>query len=86
MQEAYSLIRDYFISKEYYEKETINNIFSPVMNKNSGYEKISDDYIKINIPILDEEEIKIYTLELKKDNDILKGFIIIDDFGNTSYF
>lgn len=86
MQESYSLIRDYFISKEYYEKETINNIFSPVMNKNSGYEKISDDYIKINIPILDEEEIKIYTLELKKDNDILKGFIIIDDFGNTSYF
>lgn len=86
MQEAYSLIRDYFISKEYYEKETINNIFSPVMNKNSGYEKISDEYIKINIPILDEEEIKIYTLELKKDNDILKGFIIIDDFGNTSYF
>lgn len=85
MQEAYSLIRDYFISKEYYEEDTLNDIFPTAVNENSGYEKISDEYIKINIPILDEEEIKIYTLELKKDNDILKGFIIIDDFGNTSY-
>lgn len=86
MQESYSLIRDYFISKEYYEEDTLNDIFPTAVNENSGYEKISDDYIKINIPILYEEEIKMYTLELKKDNDILKGFIIIDDFGNTSYF
>ena len=86
MQESYSLIRDYFISKEYYEEDTLNDIFPTAVNENSGYEKISDDYIKINITILYEEEIKMYTLELKKDNDILKEFIIIDDFGNTSYF
>ena len=37
---------------------------------NSGFEKISDGYIKINIPILDLKDInmyyRLYTLELKK--------------------
>ena len=42
MQEAYSLIRDYFISKEYYEEDTLNDIFPTAVNENSGYEKISD--------------------------------------------
>lgn len=86
MQEAYSLIRDYFISKEYYEEDTLNNIFPKVINENSGYEKINDDNIKINVPIINMEDIKMYTLELKKDNNIIKGFITIDDFGNTRYF
>ncbi len=70
MQEAYSLIREYFISKEYYEEGAVNNIFPQVINENSGFEKISDDYIKINIPILDLKDInmyyRLYTLELKK--------------------
>lgn len=86
MQEAYSLIRDYFISKEYYEENTLNNIFPKVINENSGYEKINDDNIKINIPILNEEDVKMYLLELKKDKEIIKAFITIDDFGNTRYY
>lgn len=86
MQEAYSLIRDYFISKEYYEENMVNNIFPQVINENSGFEKISDDYIKINVPVLDEEDIKMYILELKQDKDIIKGYITIDDFGNNQYF
>ena len=31
------------------------------------------------------DDLKRENNKLKKDNDILKGFIIIDDFGNTSY-
>lgn len=90
MQEAYLLIRDYFISKEYYEEDAVNNIFPQVINENSSFEKISDDYIKINIPILDLKDInmyyRLYTLELKKDKDIIKWYITIDDFGNGGYY
>ncbi len=90
MQEAYLLIRDYFISKEYYEEDAVNNIFPQVINENSSFEKISDDYIKINISILDLKDInmyyRLYTLELKKDKDIIKWYITIDDFGNGGYY
>ena len=90
MQEAYLLIRDYFISKEYYEEDAVNNIFPQVINENSSFEKISDDYIKINISILDLKDInmyyRLYTLELKKDKDLIKWYITFDDFGNGGYY
>lgn len=61
-----------------------------MINENSSFEKISDDYIKINVPILDLKDInmyyRLYTLELKKYKDIIKGYITIEDFSNSGYY